>query len=159
MGLNVGLLRESFELVLEREPNLTHRFYGILFSRYPQVRPLFGRNSGEHQEKMLAEALVAVIDRLEDASWLEEKLMAMGAKHVDYGVTDEMYPWVADALISAMSEVAGADWSPAHRQAWSDALGAIASLMQRGAREHGAGRPDAARAEGRAAGGVTPPSP
>ncbi|KYF82643.1 flavohemoprotein [Sorangium cellulosum] len=159
MGLNVGLLRESFELVLEREPNLTHRFYGILFSRYPQVRPLFGRNSREHQEKMLAEALVAVIDRLEDASWLEEKLMAMGAKHVDYGVTDEMYPWVADALISAMAEVAGADWSPAHRQAWSDALGAIASLMQRGAREHGAGRPDAARAAGHAAGGVIPPSP
>ncbi|MGK3987577.1 globin domain-containing protein [Sorangium sp. So ce136] len=159
MGLNVGLLRESFELVLEREPDLTHRFYGILFSRYPQVRPLFGRNSPEHQEKMLAEALVAVIDRLEDASWLEEKLMAMGAKHVDYGVTDEMYPWVADALISAMSEVAGAEWSPAHRQAWSDALGAIASLMQRGAREHGAGRPDAARAAGHAAGGVTPPSP
>ncbi|WP_437954566.1 globin domain-containing protein [Sorangium sp. So ce119] len=155
MGLNVGLLRESFELVLEREPNLTHRFYGILFSRYPQVRPLFGRNSRDHQEKMLAEALVAVIDRLEDASWLEEKLMAMGAKHIDYGVTDEMYPWVADSLITAMSEVAGPAWSPAHQQAWSDALGAIASLMQRGAREHGAARPDA----GQAAGGVTPPSP
>ncbi|KYG07008.1 globin domain-containing protein [Sorangium cellulosum] len=143
MGLNVGLLRESFELVIEREPNLTHRFYGILFSRYPQVKPLFGRNSREHQEKMLAEALVAVIDRLEDASWLEEKLMAMGAKHVDYGVTDEMYPWVADALITAMSEVAAADWTPAHREAWSDALGAIASLMQRGARAYCAGRPEA----------------
>jgi hemoglobin-like flavoprotein len=143
MGLNVGLLRESFELVIEREPNLTHRFYGILFSRYPQVKPLFGRNSGEQQEKMLAEALVAVIDRLEDASWLEEKLMAMGAKHVDYGVTDAMYPWVADALISAMAEVAAADWSPAHQQAWTDALGAIASLMQRGAREYGAAQPHA----------------
>ena len=138
MGLNVGLLRESFELVIEREPNLTHRFYGILFSRYPQVQPLFGRNSREQQAKMLAEALVAVIDRLEDASWLEEKLMAMGAKHVDYGVTDVMYTWVAESLIAAMAEVAAADWSPAHQQAWTDALGAIASLMQRGAREYGA---------------------
>ncbi|WP_437669648.1 globin domain-containing protein [Sorangium sp. So ce131] len=143
MGLNVDLLRESFALVIEREPNLTHRFYGILFSRYPQVKPLFGRNSAEQQEKMLAEALVAVIDRLEDASWIEEKLMAMGAKHVDYGVTDAMYPWVADALITAMAEVAAADWTPEHRKAWTDALDAIASLMQRGARVYCADRPDA----------------
>ncbi|WP_437964050.1 globin domain-containing protein [Sorangium sp. So ce260] len=143
MGLNVGLLRESFELVIEREPNLTHRFYGILFSRYPQVKPLFGRNSRAQQEKMLTEALASVIDRLEDASWLEEKLMAMGAKHVDYGVTDAMYPWVADALISAIAEVAAADWTPEHQRAWTDALGAIASLMQRGAREYCAGRSEA----------------
>ncbi|AUX24278.1 flavohemoprotein [Sorangium cellulosum] len=142
MGLNVRLLRESFELVLEREPNITHRFYGILFSRYPQVKPLFGRNSQAQQEKMLAEALAAVIDKLEDASWLEEKLMAMGAKHVDYGVTDEMYPWVADALISALGEAAGADWTPEHHKAWSDALNAIASLMIRGAKQYG--RPEAA---------------
>lgn len=134
MALNVGLLRSSFNLVLEREPNLTHRFYGILFSRYPQVRPLFGRNSQAQQEKMLAESLVAVMDHLEDASWLEEKLMAMGLKHVSYGVTDEMYPWVADSLISAMSEVAGDDWTPEHDKAWGDALSAIASLMIRGAR-------------------------
>ncbi|MGK4003548.1 globin domain-containing protein [Sorangium sp. So ce1036] len=146
MGLNVRLLRESFELVLEREPNITHRFYGILFSRYPQVKPLFGRNSQAQQEKMLAEALAAVIDKLEDASWLEEKLMAMGAKHVDYGVTDEMYPWVADALISALGEAAGADWTPEHHKAWTDALNAIASLMIRGAKQYG--RPEAAAGAG-----------
>src|SRR3954469_17231505 len=98
MGLNVELLRKSFGLVLEREPNLTHRFYGVLFAKYPQVKPLFGKNSSEHQEKMLAGALVAVMDHLEDASWLEETLTAMGAKHLDYGVKDEMYPFVGDAL-------------------------------------------------------------
>lgn len=133
MSLDVQLLQDSFNLVIEREPNLTHRFYGILFSRYPQVQPLFGRNSRSQQEKMLVEALTAVIEHLEDASWLEEKLMAMGAKHVDYGVTKEMYAWVSDAMISAIREVAGADWTPKHTQAWGDALGAIASMMQRGA--------------------------
>lgn len=142
MALNVRLLRESFELVIEREPNITHRFYGILFSRYPQVKPLFGRNSQAQQEKMLAEALTAVIDKLEDASWLEEKLMALGAKHVDYGVTDEMYPWVAECLISALAEVAAADWTPEHQKAWTEALNAIASIMLRGAKQYG--RPEAA---------------
>lgn len=133
MALNVQLLRSSFELVLERKPNLTHRFYEILFERYPQARPLFGKNSGEHQEKMLAQALVAVMDHLEDASWLTEQLGAMGAKHVGYGVTNEMYAWVGDALLRTLAEVGGADWTPAHNAEWTEAYGAIASLMQKGA--------------------------
>ena len=38
MPLNNELLRSSFELVVERAPNLTERFYDILFARYPQTR-------------------------------------------------------------------------------------------------------------------------
>ncbi len=60
MGLNVKLLRESFDLVIAREPSLTHRFYDNLFRLYPQAQPMFGRDSRAHQEKMLAEALVAL---------------------------------------------------------------------------------------------------
>ena len=133
MGLNVELLRSSFALVLEREPTITHRFCGVLFSKYPQVKPLFGKNSGEHQEKMLAGALVALMDHLENASWLEETLTTMGAKHLDCGVKDEMYPCVGDALITAMSPVAGADWTDEPTAQWSAAYGAITSLMLEGA--------------------------
>lgn len=43
MALDTGLLRTSFDLVLARQPNLTHVFYDDLFSRYPAARPLFGR--------------------------------------------------------------------------------------------------------------------
>ena len=64
MSLNVPLLRSSFELVVERQPQLTRRFYEILFQRYPQTKPLFHRNKPEAQEKMLTDALVAVMDRL-----------------------------------------------------------------------------------------------
>jgi len=133
MSLNVPLLRSSFELVLERSPNLTHRFYEILFTKYPQAKPLFSRNSREQQEKMLAASLVAVIDHLEDAPWLEQQLGAIGVKHVEYGVTDDMYPWVGDALITTLAEVAGADWTEEHAKEWAAAYGAITSMMLKGA--------------------------
>jgi hemoglobin-like flavoprotein len=133
MSLNVALLRSSFELVVERQPQLTPRFYEILFSRYPQVQPLFGRNSGTQQAQMLQEALVAVIDHLEDASWLGNTLEAMGRKHVDYGVTDEMYAFVGDSLLSTLAEVAGSDWTPELAAAWAEAYDAIAGMMQKGA--------------------------
>lgn len=133
MSLNVAALRSSFDLVVERSPNLTSRFYDILFERHPEVRPLFGRNARANQEKMLTGALVAVIDHVEDATWLTETLGGMGAKHVSYGVTAEMYPWVADALLATLAEVASEAWTAEVALAWEQALGAIASLMLAGA--------------------------
>ena len=129
MALNVSLLRSSFELVVEREPQLTKRFYEILFERYPQSKALFGRNSADKQQQMLRDALVAVVDHLEDAPWLQEQLAALGAKHVDYGVTEEMYGWVGESLLSTMAEVAGSDWNDELMAAWTEAYGAIVSLM------------------------------
>jgi hemoglobin-like flavoprotein len=79
---------------------------------------------------MLRDALVAVMDHLEDAPWLQTELGALGRKHVDYGVTPEMYAWVGDALLRTLAEVAGDDWNPELHQAWGEAYGAIASLMQ-----------------------------
>jgi hemoglobin-like flavoprotein len=132
MALNVPLLRSSFQLVLDKKPNLTARFYEILFQRYPASRPLFGAGSQRRQEEMLAGALAAVVEHLEDAPWLAQTLGALGAKHVGYGVTAEMYDWVGDALLATLAEVAGDAWTAELNVAWSDAYGAIVSLMRAG---------------------------
>lgn len=134
MALNAELLRSSLALVVEREPLITRRFYEVLFERYPQVRPLFGRNAQQAQAKMLQEAIVAVVDHLEDATWLTTTLGAMGRTHaVDYGVTPPMYDMVGASLIATLAELAGDDWTPAMEKAWTDAIGAIAALMLAGA--------------------------
>jgi hemoglobin-like flavoprotein len=133
MALDIALLRSSFDLVLARQPDLTHVFYEDLFSRYPAARPLFGRtHSLEVQEQMLAEALVAVLNHLEDDAWLQASLGQLGTKHAGYGVTNEMYGWVGESLLAVLARAAGADWTPAHDAAWKDAYGAIATLMLAG---------------------------
>ena len=83
---------------------------------------------------MLTGALVAVVDHLEDLSGLAGHLRGLGAKHHGYGVTDEMYGWVGASLLATLAEVAGPDWSPELADAWAEAYGAIAALMQEGAR-------------------------
>ncbi len=141
MALNGELLRSSLELVVERQPQITPRFYEILFERYPQARALFGRNTAEAQQQMLQEAIVAVVDHVDDAEWLASTLRAMGRKHVEYGVTAEMYPWVGESLIATLAEIAGPHWTPAIQQAWTDAFGAIQGLMLSGADEVAAAAP------------------
>lgn len=135
MSLDTQILRDSFDLAVERSPALTSRFYDILFERYPAVRPMFSPSARRGQEQMLTQALVAVIDHLDDAPWLAGTLEAMGARHVAYGVTDEMYDWVGDALLATLAEVLDTAWTPEVERAWTAAYGAIAGLMQAGAQK------------------------
>lgn len=134
MALNVALLRSSFEMVVEREPMLTSRFYDVLFERYPQVRALFHRRPPEVQQLMLRQALIAVLDHMEEADWLEDTLRGLGAQHVDYGVTEEMYGWVGESLLATIAEAAGSAWNAELNEAWTTALDAISGLMKDGAR-------------------------
>lgn len=145
MALNVPVLRKSLALIVERQPEFTPRFYEILFTRYPQVKPLFGRNSSANQAKMLQEAIVAVMDHVEDAAWLTSTLGSIGVKHVGYGVEDHMYPWVGECLLATLAEISGPAWTSEVEKAWTEAYGAITSLIIAGAERARAEARNAAR--------------
>jgi hemoglobin-like flavoprotein len=130
--LDPTTLRESFDLIIDRRPDLTIRFYEILFERYPALAPMFRRDR-QAQAKMLAGAIAAVLDHLEDAPWLEATLGQLGAKHVEYGVTNAMYDHVGDALLATLAEIAAETWTAEVARQWTLAYGAIASMMQAGA--------------------------
>lgn len=127
------LLRESVSIAAAREPVITKRFYSIFHSRYPQVIPLFSKNAPEKQQEMLQGAILAVLDHLDDSAWLADTMGAIGAKHLDYGVTDEMYPWVGECLIAALAELCEDQWTPEHEAAWASAYGALTELALAGA--------------------------
>ena len=132
MGLDVELLRSSFALVTDRQPQLTLRFYEHLFEAHPELQPLFKSRTRDAQAQMLQEALVAVLDHLEDAPWLTDTLGSLGARHQGYGVTPPMYDYVGEALLKTLAEAAGEDWSDALHQSWSDAYGAIRDMALAG---------------------------
>ncbi len=58
---------------------------------------------------------------------------ALGAKHVGYGVTDEMYDQVGDALLATLAEAAAEAWTAEVAMQWTLAFGAIAGMMKDGA--------------------------
>jgi len=132
MALDAQLLRNSFNLAVARQPDLTHVFYEQLFARYPAARPLFVRADMAVQEQMLGEALVAVLDHLEDVPWLQSTLGGLGAKHAGYGVTPNMYDWVGDVLVTTLARANGEQWTAAHTAGWQEAYGAIAAMMLEG---------------------------
>jgi hemoglobin-like flavoprotein len=131
--MNSSMLQSSFAAMIDAEPELTRRFYEILFSRYPQVVPLFPPGSRRRQEQMLGQALLALVEHLDDSAWLVDTLPALGARHVHYGVTDEMYAWVGECLLAAMAGASGEQWTPEVEAGWTAAYQAVAGLMIQGA--------------------------
>jgi hemoglobin-like flavoprotein len=124
------LLRDTLELTLSRDDSFPRRFYDILFTGHPELRPMFHRSSPGAQNKMFAQKLTAIVDHLDDPAWLERELSALAASHASYGVTAEMYGWVGDALIATLREACGDAWSDDAERAWRKAYGSLAEVIR-----------------------------
>lgn len=125
------LLEHSLALVDLPDDGLTVRFYDILFARYPEVEPMFSRETRQ-QAAMLRTAIVSVVDHLDDSAWLSTNLGALGRRHAGMGVTEPMYAAVAECMIAAMAEIGGERWTAEMTEGWGEALTAVASLMLAG---------------------------
>lgn len=133
MALNVELLESSFQLVAPKGEELVSRFYERLFKKYPAVKPLFKKTSIKEQKKKLLASLVLVIQNIRRPEKLTPVLQDMGARHVGYGVQPAHYDAVGENLLAVLGEVAGSAWTPQVKQAWTEAYGAIKTLMLAGA--------------------------
>lgn len=132
---NAQLLQDNLELVVSRDPDLMNIFYGKLFENYPQVKPLFGRNSQAEQAKMLTEAVAMLVSKVEDPEFVRSTMLAVGRKHVDYNVEDHMYAWVGECLLATLKQVSADEWNADIEAAWSGTLEAISNIAIEGAAE------------------------
>lgn len=129
MALNVALLESSFAQVKDSRLEFTERFYNILFTDYPEVRPLFENTTMQKQRKHLFESLVFVVNSLNEPDVLSDALKGLGSRHVQYGVLPQHYPMVGNSLLKAFSETLGTAWTPAVRLSWAEAYETISQLM------------------------------
>ena len=127
--MNQQLLRDTLELTLARDDTFPQRFYDILFGAHPEVRAMFKSNSPGAQNKLFAQKLAAIVDHVNDPTWLDRELGALAASHQSYGVTNEMYAWVGDALIATLREACGSGWTADAEHAWREAYGALARAI------------------------------
>jgi methyl-accepting chemotaxis protein len=139
MALQPKLLRDSFEAVAPQADKLATVFYRTLFERYPSVKPLFADTNMREQRKKLIQAIAWVVKHVESPDQLATVLKAMGRRHVEYGALATHYPAVGECLLAALEEVAGSAWTPRLNDAWAEAYGAIAGIMQEGAAEAASG--------------------
>lgn len=131
--MDTSLLRETLERARKENGGLTKlgmSFYARLFSKYPQVRPLFTTPPEEQHKKLMA-SVGAIVSAVENPEKLVPYLHAMGIRHLKYKTEASHYPAVGENLLAVLAEhlsVEG-EWSPEMQDCWQSALTFVSNTM------------------------------
>lgn len=129
MTLDVDLLERSFALVASRGDQLPERFYARLFTRNPDVRPMFDHLDMAEQRRKLAASLGTIVGNLRKPDRLAEYLRELGLRHGAIGAAPAHYAAVGESLLAVLQELSGDAWTPEVARAWTDAYGAVQTAM------------------------------
>jgi hemoglobin-like flavoprotein len=128
----IALIRVSFAAVKPIADTAAALFYGRLFDLHPSLRPMFKRDL-EEQGRMLMQVIGVAVASLDRVETLAPVLHNLGRRHGDYGVRDDHYGAVAEALLWTLQTGLGDKFTPAVRDAWVTVYGVLAGTMQAGA--------------------------
>lgn len=131
MGLSkndIDIIKSTVPLLEQSGESITERMYVILFSRYPQVKPMFeGAESSQH--KKLASMVLAFAKNVDNLEVLLKPIGKVAHIHVDKNVQPEHYSLVGECLLQAIMDVTdeGAD-SPVI-EAWGRGYTTVADIL------------------------------
>jgi len=123
------LVRSSFRSVQMFDDVVAHLFYNRLFKSEPNLRHLFRGNLREQGLK-LVHTLSLVVNSLEDLNPLRQTVQKLGRQHSGYGVADEDYDKVAEALMWTFRQVLGSEFTDETEEAWLTAYNLVADTMK-----------------------------
>jgi len=128
----IALVRTSWKQVQAHAAAAAAAFYSRLFELDPALRGLFGTDMRAQSRKLAVTISMAVasLDRLET---LAPALRELGRQHVGYGIEDRHYATVGAALLDTLAAGLADAFTPAVRQAWTEAYRVLAETMKSGA--------------------------
>ena len=129
----IELVQASWKQVQPVADDAAALFYTRLFHLDPSLRPLFRGDMEEQGRKLMGMIGFAVkgLTRLDN---LLPGLRALGQRHAGYGVRDEHYDTVAQALLWTLQRGLGAAFDNETKAAWVAAYTTLSSVMKEASR-------------------------
>ncbi|SFI34195.1 globin domain-containing protein [Jannaschia pohangensis] len=122
------LLSRSLRRISENGAPLARSFYAELFSAHPEVRPMFHSDLSTQYAKFEDMLVVLVADVLNPGVILRP-LQDLAKRHVEYGVTREMYPIVGDIMMRTLRTLDAAPLTGDELEAWDVLLGRVNAFL------------------------------
>jgi hemoglobin-like flavoprotein len=128
----IQLVQETFNMVGSSADEVAALVYQRLFELEPGLRPLF--KSDLHQQgKKLMSTLALVVNGLTRPERILAAVQHLGQRHAGYGVREEDYETVGQALIWTLAQTFGTAFTPEIAEAWVEAYTMLANIMQEAA--------------------------
>lgn len=134
---DIKLIQVSWAKVKPISETAAELFYGKLFELDPEVKSMFKGNMTEQGRKLMA-ILNTAVNALNNVEAIVPALQVMGRRHVDYGVKDEDYDTVGEALVWALSEGLKGDFTEDTKTAWIAVYTLVADTMKAAAADKAA---------------------
>jgi len=127
----IEIVQSTFAKVAPIAEIAADLIYARLFELDPQLKPMF-KGDMKRQGMMLMSMLSTAVRGLSHPDALVPVVKGLGRRHVAYGVKDEHFTTVGQALIDTLSKGLGADFTPEARAAWLAAYALLSTVMKAG---------------------------
>lgn len=125
----IKLIEKSFENIVNNKEMFINTFYNELYSLAPEVEHLFQNTSKEKQGEKLYNALVILVENINDPDALKDILQPLGQDHLNYGAQLSHYPVVGECLINSLKKFNAEEWSKDIESAWLETYNSVVELM------------------------------
>ncbi len=130
----IDAVQSSFKKVAAIQDAAADLFYDRLFTLDPSLKPMFKGNMKEQKRKLMA-AIGTVVTSLKSPEKIIPVVQKLGEAHNGYGVTEQHYQTVGEALLWTLEKGLGADFTPTVRDGWTAAYGLLSSIMIEAAKQ------------------------
>mgnify|MGYP001817671846 FL=1 len=133
----VTLVKDTWAQVIPISEQAAELFYGKLFELNSGYKALF-KGDMTSQGKMLMSMLNTAVTSLDKLDTIVPAVQALGKRHVDYGVKDEDYSVVGEALLWTLGQGLGDAFTDEVKEAWTITYTTLAGVMVEAANEEAA---------------------
>ena len=133
----IQLVQSSWEKVKPIKEKAAELFYGKLFELNPAFKQLFPNDMVEQGKKLMSVLNVAV-NSLKNLEAILPTVKDLGKRHIGYGVKDEDYDVVAEALLWTLGAGLGDDFTDEVKAAWTQTYVTLANVMKEAAAQDAA---------------------
>jgi len=130
----INLVKSSWDKVVPISEKAAELFYGKLFELNPDLKVLFKGDMKEQGRKLMA-ILNTAVNSLDKLDSIVPAVQDMGKRHVGYGVKDEDYDTVGEALIWTLGQGLGDAFTNQVKDAWLITYTLVADTMKAAASE------------------------
>jgi len=125
----IRLVQDTFDKVRPISEEAAKLFYNRLFELDPSLKSLF-KGDMKTQGKMLMQMLDYAVTGLDRLDTIILAIQDLGKRHAGYGVKDEYYKTVGEALLWTLEQGLGRDFTPDVKDAWAEAYKLLSDIMK-----------------------------
>jgi len=130
----IDMVKDSWEKVMPISEKAAKIFYARLFELKPAFKSLFKHDMKEQGRKLMA-MLTMAVNSLDNLADIIVPVQEMGRRHAAYGVKEDDYETVGEALIWTLEKILGDSWTDELEDAWTETYITLAGVMTDAARE------------------------